>query len=533
VKTELVKILSDLEELGQRQGWPELAQRVESLLAGSGTAPFAMLVVPGDVNAEQFRSWVLESTSYRELPQTTFTNLAHDLPARVAPRLLAFLPADRLIDAAEAEAVAQVFFSRPEGTYAIVIPNVENLGTAEDLDLIERSAWRLLVKAPPSNRAHADLLAHHVYFWSFGESAEFVSARAQRDKQALAKWLRSPVDNFDALAVKEVQGLLEEADACLRRQRNASLANQANRTKALANVIETLDEFRTRVGRRFDADAELLVGEIAGAMRDWGKELQAALHAEFAEQFLKSNVLRVDSAQEIVDHRLRQAAKEWCERIVLLIQSHQEDVKSGSEDLLDVVDWALVNEVASQNKQPQNYPETLLSYVFQSADRLDPRGLTSEPVGAIPRKAGLFSRNLIKVGLPVTAGVGIATWIMSFPLPFMSFPVLFPVSIAAGLLSTAAATHSAQHHCDSEQCQSFAAAGIQRFLSHAISHLQSETRMVAFALKRRLGEQLQPLDEMLGQAMQRSYQSADDRRHGNPADTIARLREDVKEVAGE
>lgn len=523
MKKELIKILTDLRELCEREGWPEVVQRIEALLAGTETAPPAMLVLPPDVNADQFRSWILASTSYRELPQTTFTNLAHDLPARVASRLLAFLPADRLIDAAEAEAVAQVFFSRPEGTYAIVIPNIERLSAAEDLDLIERSAWRLLVKAPPSNWAEADLLAHHVYLWSFGESADFVSARAQRDKHALAKWLRSPAGNSGALAVKEVQGLLEEAEICIRRQRNANLANQANRTKCLANLIETLGEFRTRFGRRLDADAELLVGEVAGAMRDWGKELQASLDAEFADLFRDSKALHVDNAGDIVDRRLREAAKQWRERVTLLIQSHREDVKSGSEDLLDVVDWALVNEVTPQNNRPQNYPETLLARVFEGADCLDPRGLTPEPVGSLPPKAGLFSRNLIKIGLPVTAGVGITTWIMSFPLPF-------PIGIAAGLISTAAATYSAQHHCDLEQCRSFTAATVQRFLKHAISHLQSETRMVASALTRRLSEQLEALDELLGQAMQRSYQSAGDRRDGDPAETIARLRKEVEEV---
>lgn len=541
MKTQVRGIILEFLELGRREEWPEVVQRAESLLTGTNAAP-VVLVVPPEVNADQFRSWFLASTSYRALPQTAFTALRTDVHAVVANQLLAFLPADRLIDATEVEAVTQLFFSRPEWSYAIVIPHIERLTNAEDLDLVQQSAWRLLVKSPPSNRPLADLQEHHVYLWSFGEPAQFLSARVQRDKEALAKWLNSPADSSDALVARQVKELLVEAEECLRRRRNGAFANKVSRTKDLAKLIESLHEFLTRLASRFDFDAELLVGEVASAMRNWGEELTNSLELEFAELFKQTKVLHADQAKSTVDSRFRVAAANWALKIGEMIRSHGRAFESDSKELLRDVDWALVNEMAAAIGQNKNYPEALLGGLFECADGINTRGLILDEIGSPQPAAGLFSRNMIRIGLPVMGSVGIGTKIaervahaahVAMAHKIMSFPMIALISLSAGLLTTTVAARNARKHCNLEECRRFIADATQRFRSRAISHFQSEARSVAFGLRRRLAEQFKTLEDTLSRAVQKSHQAAACSTDGDPAEQLERLGWKLGEITKE
>jgi hypothetical protein len=552
MNTRVKSIILEFLESGRRQDWPEVVQRAESLLTATNAAP-VVLVVPPEVNADQFRSWILASTSCGALPQTTFTALRTDVRAVVANQLLAFLPADRLIDATEVEVVTQLFFRRPEWSYAIVIPHIERLTNAEDLDLVQQSAWRLLVKSPPSNRPLADLQEHHVYLWSFGEPAQFLSARVQRDKEALTKWLNSPTDSYDALLLEQVKELLVVAEECLRRQRNGAFASNASRTKIkcesgpesrieaapdaktlrhLAKVMETLDELGSRLGKRFDVDSELLVGEIGSEMRTWGRELTCSLELEFAELFKQTKALHVDQAKAVVDRRFRLAAANWAQKVGEMIRSHGRAFESDSQELFHTVDWVSLNEMAAAAGQRKNYPEALLGCLYERTDGINTRGLNFDEIGSPQPAADLFPRNLIRIGLPVMGGVGIGTKIgervatalhVAMAHKIMSLQVIALISLIAGVLTTTVAALNARNHCNLEECRRFIADAMQRFCSAAISDFQNEARSASIGLRQRLDEQFRALEDTLGRAMQESYQSAARSTDGDPAEQLERL----------
>jgi hypothetical protein len=507
---ELSGIANDLLNVAREQNWAEVISGLQALTS-TRDGRRTVLVAPAGVDTGPFRTWAAESSG--DLSETVFT--AIDFNARMASHLLAYFPGDRLIDAMEVEALVRDFFTRPPGSYAIVIA-VDHLTSEEEAGLLEQTAWRLLVQHPPSNWRLADLQQYGVWSWSASEPA-FMAARVQKDREALAAWLRDPGADLDALGRRQIGGLLRQAEEMHRRQRTVFFTQQASRTRDLAAAIDGLSEFRTRLSRRLEADGESLVAEVTAAMRDWHGPLKESMNRELLSSSDAHLLIRPEKAQEIVKNRLRQAGPEWGEKIAALIRNHRSELQRDSETLFDVVDWTLVNEAAAASAAPAQYPEALFARVFENSDRFDNRPPGTGSIGVPERKEGLLRRNLVVLGFPVTVGVSVALWLVSFPLSF-------PIGMIAGLVSSVTATHNAKGECDYGQCALFASEAAHLFLQRSISHFQSEVRVMAARLVQRWEAELRKLENLIDRVMQENQNSARSSDDGRIADQLDGLR---------
>jgi len=522
----LTNIAKEIHDLAVRENWDELAKKAEAQISLSEPVP-AVMVTPPDVNAEVLR----QSLSGRILGGTIylaqFTLLADDARAWGAQRLMVVLPAGRLIDAAEVEAISRIFELRPANSYAIIISDVEKLHGAEDLELIERGAWRLLVQLPPSNPAKAELRDYGVYLWAGGTPAAFLAERLQRDNQALSRWLALPVCDLNSLHVKQVQILLVDAEQRLRQSVTSTITNTAMRTQKVAQLIESLNDFRDRLKRRLDSDAELLVNSVAIALRSWGESLCGELETEIADSQRQGTALRVNDVQPIVESKLRGAATTWGQRVIDLIRQQSNARKSDSEDMLHVVDWAAVNEAISDLGSGDHYPDTFLASVFVENDSINSSGLKFEGVAAPQSTSSDLPQNLIRFGLPVSAGVGVAGWTLvrvgAVAKVVASWPVLAPAALLAGLVAAMAVTHKSKDKSRLEQGRDFCANAVRCFVATAILHFQSETRLATAAMQRRAVGQLSTLEDLLDEALRKSHQSI-------PSDPQSAVRHQIEEL---
>ena len=495
---ELTGIWDEFLGLACEQEWPSVVAGIEALKSSGESQPVAVVTAAG-ADPTAFIAWVSASTPVAEVQAIGFGEIC--LETRITPHLIAYFPGDRLIEAEDVEALGRELFARPAGSYAVVVC-VDGLGSEEDLKLVERTAWRLLVNDPPSNWAHAELQAFGVYFWSNSGAASLLYQRAEADKLALAAWLRGPGADRTVLAARQTAALLEAGEDLYRQQRTKRLSNQATWTKDLASAIENISDFRARLNRRLDGDAELLVTQVAGSMRDWSDQLKESIQSALLDVFGSNKTIRPETAQAIVDKKLREASPVWAEGIASVIQTQRNELRRDSEGLFEIVDWKVVNEVARRSGLPGDFPEPLLSRALAGGDAFEERVSNGLPSGAPRQREGAFSHNLVVMGLPITVGVGAAaSWLMHFPIGI-------PIGVLAGLISTVAATQKSNAGCDIAQCREFAAEAVRHFLDRAISHFQSEARMVAARFRQRVGEEVRKLDDLLGNAMQESYRSA-------------------------
>jgi hypothetical protein len=504
MRAKMIPVIDELQRLAREQDWQGMSADLNAM-AESSEGCTAVIVAAAESDPNAFLMWAAAQGLGAGMDSATFREI--NLKARITPHLIAFFAADHLIEAAEVEAVAQNFFTRPAGSYVVVI-DVGNLCSEEDVRVVERSAWRLLVNDPPPNWTQAELVAHGVYFWSPGEVTDFLRGRVETDSRNLVEWLRGPGGAREELEAREAAEMVSVGEELFRQQRGRRLSGNAARVRELAATMDEITEFRDRLNRRLDSDAELLVAEVTAAMRSWSILLKESINSTWSDVFRGNRTIATEMARSIVESKLREVSPVWAAGIGELIQTHRTEFKRDAGELYQFVNWKLINQVTRDSGVSADYPEALLAWAVAGGDRLESRVTGGTPMGGPQPTESKFVRNLVVLGLPVSLGVGAAaTWIMRFP-------VGIPVGLLAGYLSTVAASQGRVPGCDMEQCRRFAADAVKHFLDRAIAHFQSETRMVVARFRQHVGEDVRRLHGLLEQAMQASYgsgESADDK----------------------
>jgi hypothetical protein len=483
-------VAGELLALARQQQWAELVADTAPLCEEQGSA--VALVCPPDVDPTAFDRWLGQAGVAERPLRSHFVPLSAGV--RLASQAVALLPADRLLDAQEVQVVRSELFPRPGGSYAIVIAAAA-LATADDLGFVEQTAWRLLVQSPPANRPRALLRDHHVFLWSAGSPPDFLAERFGADRDSLLSRVRGPGASLEALLAQQLGTLIDRAAELARQRRTGLLAQQAGRTQRLSAQLDAVDALRTRLTRHLEADGQLLVAQVAGAMRQWASELESATDKALQDAFASRRSIAPDDASTIVEQQLRGA--DWTRRTAALIQTRQGDIQRESEEFLEGVDWTLVNEVSHAQDPRAQYPYRLLVQVFEQLMPLEPAQLMSGTLGAPKVQRNLLARNLVVLGIPVSLGAISVAWLLIVPMP-MSFGLL------VGGLSSLLASRK-QGGCEYEQCRELARQAVQQFLSRSVAYFQGATQLIAAQLRQRLNDEVREIEDLLRSALEASH----------------------------
>jgi hypothetical protein len=259
VRTEVIR---GVRELAAQRQWKAVEDLAGNLLS-EDRGETVVLLPGGGIDTAPLCNWIRQVTDRRRVTQLHIDPTASSAhPVLLADKLIAVFECGRLLTAPEVRMLAEQFLPRPLESFAIVFTRAERLETREDLELAERSIWRVLVLGANKDWRRQELLGCQCYLWSSAQPAEFLRDRCARDSARLAALLRRPTGDADAASLDhlEVTRLLELATAHL------SIAPHPDDTDiaSLGRRREEIAQLRQRLARRL-ADGALELGRAAVA----------------------------------------------------------------------------------------------------------------------------------------------------------------------------------------------------------------------------------------------------------------------------
>ncbi|GIH29430.1 hypothetical protein Aph01nite_77400 [Acrocarpospora phusangensis] len=382
------RILADTAALARARGWATVtaftgslqdpADRTLTLYASAGT------------DSTPLRAW-LESAGH---PVTTGD--LESAPTLTANRVIVALQCGQLLTPEAVEA-ATAMLARPSPTVRVVMVGAEALAGPGDLQVVERSAWRLLVGDPDEEWAGQNLAERGCLLWS----GTALTPRVERDRELLTAWANTPGEDLIggaraayALALADREHADQQAAASTREQRH------------LASTRTTVAEAGQRLLRRLDSDLLTYERQVAASLQMLEQDLVNGLEAYLSRH---RQQLSDSGAVAVVNRYYEQGVQRWRRTNAAAFSARVAQINSETADLLDDVDWDLVNRVAP-HASGRTYPGVLADGV-----QLTPDTDTSDPRMAAswrpPEKSSELPMTLVGGALTgavaLTFGVGL------------------------------------------------------------------------------------------------------------------------------
>lgn len=356
----LFEVLESIRSLAVQREWGPVANLASELLS-TASAPTILVACPHDVDGTVFKEWLSGVGPNLEALLVPLEDLANDpLPALKADRALAFFDCGHLLDAGAIEAINNAFFSRPVASYAIVMGGAEQLESEEDLNLISRNAWRLLVPEPKADWAGQDLLEQQCFLWSSESSKGVLSDRLEHDREALLTWLQSQPEQIEEMARQRTIYLIDFADDRISQSRTPEPATD-NHRREIVKARETLAEVRRRLTRRLDADASSSERQLTASLQTLENHLLDGLRPYLQQRLPSTSTYFEPELQRLLTAYIGDSSAQWQHEIGEVLSQRGRDILSDTETLLRSVDWDLINDVVAQSGKTQTYPEALLA----------------------------------------------------------------------------------------------------------------------------------------------------------------------------
>jgi hypothetical protein len=346
------EVVRDVRDLAERLGW----KPVEDLAAGilSAGSRRQILVANGAaVDGTPLRQWIQEVTGAAEIAGESLEGIAA-MPCRPlsAAKLVAVFECGRMLEALEVKAIAEQFLPRPLESFAIVFTRAELLESAEDLDLMERLIWRVVVPDPKRDWQRQDLLAYQCYFWTASEPQEFLRERCRRDREELAAVLRRPIDDADTELLDRARAIwlvdFAEEFVPVDRPRGDGEAGR------LRQARDEIAEVRKRLVRRLDADSASLCRYATASLLELERDLVRRMEQARKGQtgvWKKTHVISGEFRQ-LIEHRLENGMAEWRTKLEAELNQRAGEIISETQELLRRVDWDFVNGIAGSPERP-------------------------------------------------------------------------------------------------------------------------------------------------------------------------------------
>jgi hypothetical protein len=356
----LFEVLESIRSLAVQREWGPVANLASELLSAE-SASTILVARPQGVDATAFKNWLSEVAPNDEPVIAPLEDLANNpLPAIKADRAVAFFDCGHLLDAGAIEAINNAFFSRPLACYAIVMGGAEQLESEEDLNLISRNAWRLLVPEPKADWAGQDLLEQQCFLWSSEPSQGVMTDRLEHDREALLTWLQSQPAQAEELARQRAVYLIDFADESISQRPDPDPATDIHR-REIVNARETLSEVRRRLTRRLDADASSSERQLTASLQTLENHLLDGLRPYLQQRLPSTSTHFEPELQRLLTDYIRDSSARWQHEIGEVLSQRGRDILSDTETLLRSVDWDLINNVSAESGKSKTYPDALLA----------------------------------------------------------------------------------------------------------------------------------------------------------------------------
>ena len=322
-----------------------------------------------------------------------------------ANRVIAAFRCGELLTPEAVESAAYVV-SRPADSYLIVMTGAELIRSDDDLALVQRSIWRLVLSEHGDEWAGQSLAEHACVLWSDAETAAFLAERIGSDQEALANWLSTEVSVTDRLRADRVACALDMAEAS-GAPGLGDMPDPAVAARRLASAQEAVTKGRRRVLAGLDADVQNAEREITASLAMQEQDLLNGVAAFIGQH--RGDVTDMATARALIGRYAEEGLHRWQASAEASLRAQSERIVGNLRDLVDGMEWQVIDRAGGP------YPRTAFT-----APRLD----ASLATGAAPtpeiRAAGKsqFSpgtANIViggaigaSVGALLGAGVGLA-----------------------------------------------------------------------------------------------------------------------------
>jgi len=510
---ELAEALADVRMLAERRGWTDVVEQAATVLQPPVTRS-VVLTAPQGIETAPLQQWLAgtlggtlggtigeaqetqESLS-REVSALPLEDLARDaLPATMAERVVAVFECGRLLTAADVDAVGAALFSRPANSYAIVFTHAERLEHEDDLDLIERGAWRLLAPDALGDWNGQDLRAHRIVLWSAipSAAAPFLCDRLRHDADVLSAWWRAPLPPHvvDGLACRKVLAVIDLAEAMSHGGTAADEGSgQTLEQHRIADAIEALGDLRGKLTRRIDTDIAAVERQLVFSLQVLETELLGGLSA-----YLGDRVAAADTAtlQQSVTRYIAAGTARWRGAAENLLLSGSARVAADVGTMLAPIDWALVNVMLARSDDARTYPDALSRGLLDNSEIVDFSAGGSSPISLPRLKATGGAASVIggvMVGSVVTAAAAFL---------LLTGPVGLVVAGALGATGGGLLSQRAQRENVLRAAEPHARLAVRNVIRETISRVHAHARQTTSVLRERTVTELNGLLEMLDAA---------------------------------
>jgi hypothetical protein len=193
-------------------------------------------------------------------------------------------------------------------------------------------------------------------FWTTHAVPGFLARLVDEDVASLSRWLSSDIDGQPELAVQRAAyalALARDADAADAAVRSKAATHPAAQRHArqLPALRASVTGLHARVLGHLDAQSKSLKREVTASLDTLRHDLLGDITAQAAGRDPGALTTLVS-----------QRESQWTEETSRLIMKRQAQSARQAADMLDVIDWALVNEI-TQASAGNRYPEPI-SAVF-------------------------------------------------------------------------------------------------------------------------------------------------------------------------
>ena len=267
-------------DLAVQRGWKPVEELATAILSARGAEQ--ILLTPGaGVDATPLRQWLVPVTG-AECAQCQISRIATaPHPALFASKLIAVFECGRLLEASEVKTLVAQFLPRPLESFAIVFVCAERLETPQDLDLMERAIWRVLVLGAKRDWRGQDLSTCQCYLWAGAPPRNFLRERCERDRARLAAVLCRPTGAADAASLdrRRVVQLLDLAAA----QVPTEPRRGDDQMAVPRQLRDEIAQLRRRLARRLDAGASELSRRAVVALLEAERQLVTCAEATWKD----------------------------------------------------------------------------------------------------------------------------------------------------------------------------------------------------------------------------------------------------------
>jgi hypothetical protein len=330
------EVIRGVRDLAQRRGWRAVEDLAAELLSPDGKEPL-LLVAGAGVDPVPLRAWIQQLKPTQRIAQVQINGLAATpLRALFAEKLIIVFDCDRPVPASEACTLGAQLRVRPLESFAIVFTRTEQLESHADLELAERTIWRVFGPDSCEDWRGQDLLGRQCYLWTSARPREFLRDRCNRDGTRLAALLRRRTADADAASLERLRmiRLIELADA----QCTPAAARDNSYISALRRQREELAKLRRLLARRLQDSTFEICRTAVAALLESQREIVQCMEAACGAPAAARKVARAFSTGSIerlaCPPTLEAALRAWHQRIEAVLNGRVGAVNADTRALL-------------------------------------------------------------------------------------------------------------------------------------------------------------------------------------------------------